>query len=319
MSLRDSISNDFKMGSPVTRLIMINVAVFLCLNVILHLILSAIYGDVDHQNSYYSQFMHTLSLPYKASDLLIKPWSLLTYMFIHAGEWHIFWNMVFLYWFGNILMDVVGSKKIIPIYIMGGVAGAILFLIAAPLIAKYPELPLVGASGGIVAIIMAAATLAPHYRIFVMFIGPVKIIYIALIGLVTFVMGLNSGNAGGQLAHLGGAIFGYLYIKLYQNGTDLSDYFERFITRPIGRIFSFGRKPSPRVTYRNPARARATASNQGHFYSNEKDNSDTNAPTEKARINQERVNAILDKIRLSGYNNLTEEEKDYLFRASKEL
>ena len=245
-------------------------------------------------------FLSNISLPLSLAGLLHKPWTLITYMFVHVELMHIFWNMITLFWFGQILSSFTDSKKIIPLYLMGGIAAGlvtILLVTLVPTFNVFTGLPLIGASAGVTAIIIASASLVPNYRMNLMFIGPVKLLYVALFVLFIDVLSVASyNNVGGNLAHLGGAIMGFIFIQQYKKGRDLSKWINSFLNW-ISRVFKTSPKSKMKVAYKR------TVSDEEYNY--------------KKNVTQQQIDAILDKISKSGYESLSKNEKDILFKASK--
>lgn len=283
-------------NSIVLRLIAINVSVFLLIS-IARLVF---WLSGNGPDMYF--FKDFFAVPSDLGMLLRQPWTLITYMFTHGDLLHILFNMLLLYWFGTILTEFMGVRKILPVYLLGGLAGALLFIISYQIFpvfnAAVPEARAWGASASVMAIMVAAATLVPDYVIFLMFLGPVKIKWIALITVIIDLISIPSSNAGGHIAHLGGALFGFFFVRQMQQGRDLA--------AGVNRIFDnvaslFKRRPPLKVTHRD----------KRPLKSKTKKNS-----TPSAR--QEKLDSILDKIALSGYESLTREEKEFLFLVSKE-
>jgi membrane associated rhomboid family serine protease len=240
-----------------------------------------------------------LSLPLSFEGLLYRPWTLITYMFTHFALMHIFWNMISLFWFGQILSEYTSNRKIIPLFLLGGIMGALLTIIIisfVPSLAVYQGAPMIGASAGATAIIVAAATLVPEVRMNMLFIGPVKLVYVAMFVIFIDILNLASySNIGGNLAHLGGALMGYLFIIQYKKGKDMA--------KPINRFFDW-----VKGIFGNSSRGKMKVVHKRHV-SDEEYNQMKN-------INQRQIDAILDKISKSGYESLSKTEKDILFRAS---
>ena len=300
MDIWKDIKWQYQYGSDLIKLILINVAVFVIVNIIsLPFILFLKENPID--------LVSWLSLYASPKNLLYHPWGIITYMFLHEGFFHILFNMLFLYWFGQIVQDMIGKPKILPIYIFGGIAGGLLFILA------YNFLPLfgnvvasascIGASAGVMAIVFAAATIAPDHQIGLMFLGPVKIKWIALVYLILDLIGIQNGNAGGHIAHLGGALFGFVYIRQLQNGNDFAKPFYAVID-----FFKnlFKKKSKLKVEYKNEKEYASTFSNK------------QNTANKKETNKQEKLDAILDKINRSSYDSLSKEEKDFLFKISQE-
>jgi len=214
--------------------------------------------------------------------------------------------MLFLYWFGRILRDFAGNDRIFAIYVLGGLAGWLVYVISGQFLPSVGQYAL-GASAGVMAIVMSAAALAPNYSMHLLFIGPVKLKYIALVLIVLDLILMPKGNTGGHLAHLGGAFMGWFFVyQLREKGNDLSIPFNNIIEKITGLWARgkdiFSRKKKPRVVYKNTTGKRAKG----------------NAKSDLRIVpDQTEVDAILDKIKRSGYDSLTKEELDILARASK--
>ncbi len=307
--IADDIKNAFnRPNNAHIQLIIINVAVFVIMGLIqLFVDLSSGAGGLSIQREW-------LGLPMQPGEFIVKPWTFFTYMFAHDGFWHILMNMLFLFWFGRILSEYLGGAKVVNTYILGGLAGALVYVTIYPtvlsLLAGGADVSqvspnLVGASAGVFAVVFGTATLMPNYTIFLLFLGPVRIKYIALFYLVTFFLNLSGPNSGGELAHLGGALMGFLYIKQLQNGMDLGGW----IQSTLG-FFSglFKPKSNIKVSYK---KEKATASSS---------RGSSSAPASSSSsqdASQDEIDAILDKISEKGYESLSKEEKQKLFNASK--
>ncbi len=286
----------FKEGSVLVRLILINAGVF----VLVHLVDLLLY-------LFSSQDSHILVLWLSSTSdlagLLFKPWSVITYMFLHEDFMHIFWNMVILFLVGRIFLHFLGGKRMVSTYILGGISGLLLYIISYNLFPVFwpfkADSIILGASASVMAIFIAAATYRPNFELNLILIGPVKFKYVALIYVLIDIVSIRGGdNAGGHIAHLGGAIFGYFYGRQLINGKDLSINFFRIMD---GITAAFRPRSKVRVEYRRPGRP----------VSDEEYNA-------KKRADQARIDHILDKISKSGYDSLTEEERSILFKASNE-
>ena len=285
------------------QLILVNTVVFLVL-------LLAKVGLTMAQNLDVYYFIRgQLMLPGDLGDFLRKPWTLFTYFFTHDEIFHILYNMLFLYWFGRLIDEYLGNRRLIGLYIMGGLAGGILYLAMYNLVPYFQNQSdtarMLGASAAAFSVAVGAATLLPNYTFHLLFFGAVRIKYIVFFFIILSVAQSAGSNAGGNLAHLGGALMGFCYVKLLQNGTDLG--------RPIYWIadgWSNLLKPKPpvKVSYRQ----RSSASTQAGSYL-----ASTGAATPVSTPDQDEVDMILDKISKSGYESLTREEKQKLFRASQ--
>lgn len=286
------------------QLIIINVIVFLSLGVLF--VVAKIASTPAIFQIVYDQF----TLPSVLGEFITKPWTILTYGFAHhfdfiegnADIWHILMNMLAFYWFGRLFVEYLGSDKLIAVYILGVLSGGLLYLLLYNTIPYFIVQPstLVGSSAAVYAVVTAAATLLPDYTFFLLFLGPVRIKYIAAFFIVVSFLGSVGGNAGGNIAHLGGAFIGFVYIKQLQAGVNWGAW----ITVTIDWFRNlFKEKPKVKVTYRNQPASSATKK----------------SATGKSAdaVSQVEIDAILDKISDGGYESLTKEEKEKLFNASK--
>lgn len=294
MDIWGEIKQTFKNGSVVTRLIYINLAVFLVLRIVL-VFFSLFNADL--------RILPWLALPSDFSLLLTRPWTLITYMFLHYDFIHILFNLLWLYWFGKIFLNYFDEKKLLGIYVLGGITGGVLYMIAYNVFPAFESVAsagiLLGASASIIAIVVATAVYVPNLSLHIFPIsaifGPIKIIWIAAASVLIYFIGITGNNAGGNIAHLGGALWGYLYMMQLKKGTDITSKFNTFIY-DIDRFFK--PKGKMHVTYRrNPAQ------NMSDWDYNK-----------KRKADKENINVILDKIAKSGYDNLTKSEKELLFK-----
>jgi membrane associated rhomboid family serine protease len=284
------------------QLIIINVVVFLALGVLF--VISKIAGTPVFFEKVYEQF----TLPSQISEFIQQPWTLITYSFAHyfnyalgdVGIFHILLNMLVFYWFARLFVEYLGSDKLVAVYILGGLSGGILYLLLYNTIPFFMQMPssLVGASAAVYAVVVAVATLIPNYTFFLMFLGPVRIKYIAGFYLVISFLGSVGTNAGGNIAHLGGALIGFAYMKQLQAGSNWG----LWITVTMDWIKNlFKPKQNVKVSYRNEKSKYSKATVVG----------------DKLSYTQDEIDAILDKISAAGYESLTKEEKEKLFNASK--
>lgn len=290
-SIGEDIKASFDYGNMIVKLIIINIAVFVVTS-----LLSAFFPFF-----YANNILPYLAIPGDLMTLLYRPWTIITHMFLHGGLWHLIGNMITLYWFGNIAGDLLGDKRILPVYILGGLIGALFYSLSyqfLPNIGSYA----MGASAAALAIVFTAVATAPDYVVHLILVGPVRIKFIGLVILFLDIIGTQGYiNSGGHIAHLGGTLFGFLFVYLLRNGTDLSLYFNRFID-----LITFNKKPSPK---------RKTTLKIAHKSEVLQQNSTKSQPT-KTDISV-RVDEILDKIKQKGYDSLTDEEKEVLYHASK--
>lgn len=297
----DDIKWQYKFGSNVIKLILVNVGVFVFLQVVL---LMGFLG----RNSFGKDIISSFSLHSNLSVLLHKPWQLFTYMFVHEGFFHILWNMVALYWFGNIVGDLIGKSKVIPIYILGGLVGGLFYLTAYNLLPVFADsvslATAMGASAGVTAIVMAATTISPNHELRLFMVLNVKLKWLTAAYIFVDLVSIQYENPGGHIAHLGGFFIGWLYIVLLRSSFDLAKPFfviEDFFTKLVSK------KSNLKVAYKNV--------NQQEFKQPQKQAAKQN----NVNVNkQEFLDAILDKINKSSYESLTPEEKDFLFKVSQE-
>ena len=293
----EEIKQNFSRGNYLTRLIYINAGVFILVK-LLSVIFTYILGISNIWISY-------IELPVFFQTLIRQPWSIITYMFMHHDFIHLIFNLLTLYWFGKIFTEYFSQKQLVGLYFLGGIGGALFYILAYNFI---PVLKaniffsyLIGASASVMAIIFALVKYIPNEEIHLALIGPVKLKYLGLAMLVLDIIGTTSVNAGGSISHIGGAITGYLFAaSMIKSGKDITD--------PINRIISsindfFKRNKKPKFT------VHTNTSKTDEEWNMENQN--------RKRENNEEIDKILDKIRKSGYTNLTDEEKKRLFDLSK--
>ena len=278
------------------QLIIINVVVFLAVGVIF------VFSRILSFESVFAVIHNQFSIPPKFSDFILRPWTIISYAFMHDlySIFHILFNMLALYWFGRLFIEYLGSDKLIALYILGALAAGVCYLLVfntVPYFKNQADFPgMVGASGAIYAVMVAAATLMPNYTFFLFFFGPVKIKYIVGFYIVVSFLGSVGANAGGNIAHLGGALMGFVYIKQLQIGLNWGGWITA-VTDWSKDLFN--PRPKVKVSYRK----------------NETANGKKN--TNLSGISQREIDDILDKISDGGYESLTKEEKEKLFKASK--
>ena len=302
MSIVQDIRTAFsRRDNALIQLILLNVLVFAAL-IVLRAILT-----ISSAGGYYSLVLRQLELSSSLPVLVRHPWTLLTYAFCHQDFFHILFNLLNLYWFGQLVREYLGDRRLVSIYVLGALAGAAVFLLSFNLLPVFQPgvgTPMIGASAGVTAIIVAGATLLPDYTFMLILIGPVKIKWIAAVVVLISLAGVNGGNPGGEIAHLGGALLGFLFIKQLQAGRDLG--------RPVQAVGNwFGnlatRRTAMRVSTSRRAEPVAAISASGG-----KKPAVVNQPL------QDEIDLILDKISRSGYESLSKEEKQKLFRASQQ-
>lgn len=284
-------------------LISINLILFI-VQVFLKAIYTLRFENVQEASIYFDEnVLPWFALPGDLSELGSRPWTLLTHMFIHGSVWHLLGNMLWLWFFGYILQDLTGNRKIIPVFLYGAFAGALAFLLASNVI---PSMQLshpiaLGASAGVMGIAAAVTTLAPGYRIFPMINGGIPIWIMTVFYLIIDLAVIAQGsNTGGHIAHLAGALSGFLFIYFYRKGIDWGGWMSNFYDW-FNDLF-------------NPDRPKKGKGIREQLFYKSK-----GKPYHKtANLTEKRVNEILDKINQQGYQSLSEEEKDLLKKASKE-
>lgn len=281
------------------KIIMINIAFFLIINLVM--VFCKLFGFNDIASLFYLNF----KMPADINKFIYRPWTLFTYFFSHKDFLHIIFNLLFLYWFGRIIEDLVGNSKVIAIYLLGGLMGAgvyFLFYYTIPYFIQYRSVAeVLGASGSVYAIVVGAATLRPDYELRLLLLGNIKIKWIAAVYILISFIGIGGSNAGGHAVHLGGALLGFLFVKRLQAGDDWS----RFVMPPITWIGNlFAAQPKIRVTHRSKNQYKTGGNSAFHQNAN-------------SRTSQNDIDNILDKISQSGYESLTKEEKQMLWEASK--
>ena len=305
MSFINDIKHPFRNGNVVMQLIIINVIVFLAVNLFRLLLLIGGQTTYEIDVIFNNTVIDYLALPISFGEFIYRPWTIITSMFLHTDIAHIFWNMVVLYFFGRLLQDFMGTGKILAIYVYGAIAGALLAMVALNFIPALYHLHLnhmLGASAGIMALVITVSVLMPDFSVNMLFVGEIKLKYIALFYVVLDMISVTySHNQGGHIAHLGGALFGYVFVVLLRKGTDLSRGFNRLI-----KVFRPGAKPKKRRVH------------EGVYYFEPKKVSDEEYNYNKQQ-KQKRIDTILDKISRSGYESLSREEKDFLFKNSKDV
>lgn len=296
MAIVDEIKESFKKGSNLVKLIYINLAVFVIVKII-----SAIRFLFGLEQIAENPISKWLAVPANGMALLEKPWTIITYMFYHEGFLHILFNLLWLYWFGIIFLRYFDQKKLLNIYLLGGLSGAALYIAAFNIFPAFqnivvnPEAGALGASASVIAVCMAISFYAPNHSINLIFIGPIKLKYIAAVLIILDIISIKSFNSGGHIAHLGGALFGYLFTRQYKKGKYLGKNFSNF----LDSFFSiFKPRKKMKVTYKKPV-----------------DDYEYN----KMKVDkQKEIDKILDKIAKSGYKSLTKDEKEKLFKMSND-
>ena len=290
MSFIRDIQMQFGQATALYRLMAINIAVFLVL-MLIRTIMYLVAGDTQ----LVTEMVGWLSLPASPSAILYQPWGFLTYMFLHQDIMHILFNMLILYWTGKLFTEYLGNEKLWGTYVLGAITGAVLYVLAFNLFPAFEAARstayLLGASAGVIAILVAIATLLPDYTVHLLIFGAVRLKYLAIVSILLYFISIPLGNAGGHIAHLGGALFGFVMVKQLRAGRDLTSWLTGLGNRK--------RKVPMKVVSRGGRLA----------------NSDEQL-REQAIATQEMVDQILDKINKSGFDSLSKQEKEILYKAS---
>jgi len=291
MNIVEDLKESFRQGNALHKLIYINVGLFLAVQIV-RIILFLL-------NAYdqFPGFINWLAVPSNLNTLASRPWTLVTYMFLHVDFIHMLFNMLWLFWFGRIFIQDFGLKKLLDIYILGGLAGGILYVafynifpVFEPVVAASIAL---GASASVMAIVMAAAFYHPERSLHLVFLGPVKIIIIAIIMFILTSLVDFTSNTGGKIAHIGGAIVGLSFARYYRKGKDITRGFDRLMDK-IATFFKPGKRTRMTVTHKKPS--------DDYRYN-------------KAKADEQKeIDKILDKISKGGYESLTAKEKEQLFK-----
>jgi membrane associated rhomboid family serine protease len=322
-SIWDDVKREFRYGNMVTRIIILNCAVFIFVNIvklILHI-------PGSSNSDLFDKFIRFFAMPRDTWYFIKHPWTIVTAGFLHVDFTHIFWNMLTFYWFGRIVGDLLGNHRVLPLYLTSVIVGNLVFYLIFNLTpyGNYSELPFdafeilkasqhaLGASAAVMAMLACATYVAPDYIFNILLVGPVKLKYIALVIFLLDLIGIaDNNNTGGHFAHLGGAAFGLLYASQLRKGIDLG--------KPINKLVEFvsgffSNQPKKDFKYQKGEKT---------YTKSEKTNTSSNTSTKgspRSDTNgdnpQEKLDLILDKIKEKGYESLTKEEKEFLFNASK--
>jgi len=290
----DGIKRFFTGKSMLSILIIINIVVYILVNMAnLFVYLFQIQELPGHLNM--SPLAFLLAVPADLNALITKPWSVLTYMFLHENLWHLFFNMIMLYFGGVIFKEYLGSRKLLITYIFGGLTGAALYIAAFNVFPVFafvlPYSVALGASASVLAIIVAIATYIPNYNVRLLLLGQIKFKWIAIIYIVIDLLSIQKENPGGHISHLGGAFFGFVYILALKRGLIVTQFWA-----PFKKLFK--PKPKMKATY-----SKKPMTDDEFNY--------------QRKVDQQRIDEILDKIKKSGYESLSKEDKELLFKESK--
>ncbi|MFN0190321.1 MAG: rhomboid family intramembrane serine protease [Bacteroidia bacterium] len=286
----ENIKSKFGAATSLYRLLAINIGLFLVL-MILRTFLFILGSDFV----IFDFLVEKLSMPASFSQLIFQPWSLVTYMFLHVDFMHILFNMLILYWTGSLFAEYLGNEKLWTTYVLGAITGGLAYLIMFNISPAFSQQVnhshLMGASAGVIAVMVGIATLLPDYTVQLILIGPVKLKYVALVSILIYFISIPLGNAGGQIAHLGGALFGYIMIKQLKKGNDITGW--------LSNLFKKGNRRKSKMTVVRSGKPIPDA-----------------VFVEEAISRQEAIDKVLDKINKSGFDSLSKEEKEILYNAS---
>ena len=303
----EEIKRVFRQGGIVTRVIGINVVLFVLFA--LARVVLKLFGVDD------SPWLHFLELPASLPQLAVRPWTLITYMFMHANVWHLLFNMLWLYWFGQMALYFFSARHLRGLYVVGGLMGGVLYVVAYNLFPLFaPQLSsslLVGASASILAIVVATAVKEPNYPLRLMLIGSISMKWLAVITVLIDMLLIASTNAGGHIAHLGGALAGWWFAAGLKKGYDITAWVNSIIDF-VGGIFHPAAYRT-NIKVHKPKREKKPISS-GKKRKKKASESPVNDHAKKQQSDE--IDRILEKIKKSGYAGLTAEEKRKLFEAS---
>ncbi len=293
----DDLKKFFFSRNMLSRLILINVIVFILAYIsYLYYYLFKILPDITICGSLISRFTYWLAVPADTGVLITRPWTVFTYMFLHESFLHILFNMIMLYFGGTLFLQYLSGKKLLSTYILGGITGAFFYIMAFNIFPVFSEVRncsiALGASASVIAVMVAIAFYIPDFRVNLFMVFRIKLKYIALALIIIDIFSISKENPGGHIAHLGGALWGFIYIMSLKKNNDLYAVFN-----PIRKFFKnlFMPKPRLRVEYK---KERPLTDDEYNSIRAEK---------------QKKMDIILDKISKSGYDNLSREEKEFLF------
>lgn len=286
MGIIDDVKLRYRQGGMLLRLIYINVGAFVLLRVIA--LIMWLFG-FD-----YTLLLQWVEVPSRFGELLSRPWTLITYCFSHYELLHVLFNMLWLYWLGRIFLEFFTPKHLSGLYILGGIGGAALYVIAFNVLPALRDEHafLIGASASVIAIVVAVAAYVPNYKVGLLFLGEISLKWIAVAMVLMAVLGIGAGNTGGDIAHLGGAAVGFAFAAAIKRGHDIT----KWINATLDTLTTLVRRKE--VTAEGPVGGKAY-------------NGRNEEPSEAD------LDRVLDKIRRSGYGALTDEERDILFNASR--
>lgn len=280
MNIFQDLKSQYLNNGIVQKIIFWNIGVFILTIIFFYNFKSGVFS-----------FPSWIALYSSLNELATKPWTLVTYMFVHSGFIHLLFNMLMLHFVSRFFLTFFTEKQYLVVYLLGGVFGGLVFVLIYHFLGK--TIPVVGASGSIMTLLVAATAYSPYYILQIPLIGRIKLWHITALILTIDVLQLLIANTGGHIVHLSGAFFGFLYVYLLKKGID--------ITKPFSTI-SF-KKSAKKKTPFSKVHVNKTTSNL--------------SKTAKSDVEQKRVDDILDKISKSGYDSLSKDEKEFLFKLGK--
>lgn len=296
-----AIKQFFFQKSALSNLILINILVFIFINLVSLFLYLFSLDQAFAQLNGVTRLTYWLSLPADMSALMIKPWTLITYMFVQEGLFHLLFNIMVLYVGGQIFINYLSSKMLVTTYILGGLSGALLYIVSFNLFPAFSSnvanAIALGSSASVLAIFAASATRAPELKLQLFLFGRIPLKYIAIVIIALDVLNIQNGNAGGHIAHLGGALYGFLFVRYLKKGKNIGSFFEKL---NFGSFLTWFKKPKHKFK---------------NVYTNPRPSTDEDYLRRKAE-EQASIDEILEKIKKSGYESLSAKEKAKLFDAS---
>ncbi len=299
MRLFNEIKYSFKVKNNFNTLIYINLIVFVV--IAMSKIITFLGGISGFDLVTY------LSVPANIDSLLKRPWTVITYMFTHKDFLHILFNLLVYYWFGKLFLQFLSQRQLLGVYVLGGLFGAVFYILAYNLIPAFSFDSIfaiaLGASASVMAVVITVATLVPNQEVYMLFFGKVKLKYLALGIIILDLISIPIDNAGGHIAHLGGAFLGYIFVRYYRKGTDITIWLSR-ILYGIKEFFSPTKEMKVKHNKKKKKKAKPNRPESDMEYNARK------------KAEQDEIDRILDKVAQSGYSSLTNQEKEKLFNMS---
>jgi membrane associated rhomboid family serine protease len=290
---QNNFNTSFMQNSMLVKLIYANLVLFVAIK-----LLFLFFWLFVSESSPDQWALNWLAVPSDPSKLVFKPWTIITYMFLHLGFFHLIGNMLWLYFLGTLFVQFLGERKLYTVYIAGGVAGALLYVLFFNIFPVFESVNssaiALGASASVMAVVVGVGTYSPNYEIRLFGLFTVKLKYIAIFSFAIDVLSISNSNSGGHIAHIGGAALGFFFAKQWTKGKDITSW--------VGKTSDFCAAIfKPRSKMKVEHKRKSTSNYK--YASRKKDD-------------QAEIDAILDKISRSGYDSLSKSEKEMLFKAS---